>query len=764
MSTASPTPWSARSPIHRPGLVRPTRRALLAGSVAAGAAVGAVTGAGTARAEGAPAAPAYAITIDPTVRHQRIEGFGASGAWWAQKLGAWHAPRRHEVARLLFSRSQGIGLSQYRYNIGGGTDETITDPWRTAEGFETGPGTYDWSRDAAARRFLRAAADHGVEDLIAFVNSPPRRLTANGHTYGDPGTSNLPAEHHEEFVAYLLDVLRHFRDEEGIAFRTLSPINEPQWTWDGPGQEGCHYEPEQVHDLTAAVVHALADSDLDTVVSAPESGEYKALYSGQSYADVLLEDPDLRAGLGELATHSYWSTDEQRTLAAEHLAAHPEVPLAMTEWCEMVGGRDAGMDSALVLARTVHADLTLAGATSWQYWIAVSRYDYHDGLLYTDYVEPGDEEAVQETRRLWALGNYSRFLRHGARRIDLALTESAPQEGVMAAIPFVRPEITAGTATGERILRIEDPAGDDTGPGAVTYPGNAVFAPGTFDLRSVEMIDDGEDVLVAVRLGADLVDPWGGSPVGHDLVNIDLYVDAGAEGGFTDLLPGRRARVAEGFAWDRAVLASGRTDVIAADVAAQVSPEMQERLLVALEDAQQVEGDTLTIRVPKAFLGDVQPGWAIQVVVTGSEGNAESDSLRVREVLREATDWNFGGGSDGHEDPNILDLLVPDGMTQAEALAWTPASVVEVRASAYLDEETGTLVVVVINESASEQAVEIAVPVRSPKLRLTPWRTSEDEALAKGEAIVLHRGDDGAARGTVTLAPRSVTTFTAPRP
>ena len=765
MTISSPVPWSSRSPIHRPGLVRPSRRALLVGSVAAGVAAGTLGGAGSeaARAEDATG-PAYAITIDPDTRHQRIEGFGASGAWWAQKLGAWSAPRRNEVARLLFSRGQGIGLSQYRYNIGGGTDETITDPWRTAEGFETGPRTYDWSRDAAARRFLRMAADHGVEDLIAFVNSPPRRLTANGHTYGDPGTSNLPEENHEEFTAYLLDVLRHFRDEEGIAFRTLSPINEPQWTWDGPGQEGCHYEPEQVHDLTSAVVQALADSDLDTVVSAPESGEYKALYSGQSYADVLLEDPDLRTGLGDLATHSYWSTDEQRALAAEHLAAHPEVPLTMTEWCEMAGGRDTGMDSALVLARTVHADLTLAGATAWQYWIAVSRYDYHDGLLYTDYVEPGDEERIEETRRLWALGNYSRFLRPGARRIGLDLAETAPQEGAMAAIPFVRPEIATGTAKGERILRVEDPAEDDAGNGAVTYPGNEVFRHGTFDLRSVEIIDDGEDLLVAVRLGADLTDPWGGSPVGHDLVNIDLYVDTGADGGFRDLLPGRRALVADGTAWDRAVLVSGRTDVIEAEVEAKVPAAMREKLLVALEDAQSVDGDTLTVRVPRSFLGDPRPGWAIQVLVTGSEGNAESDSLRVREVLAEATDWNFGGGSDGHEDPNIIDLLVPEGTTQAEALAWTPASRVEVHASAYLDEETGKLVVVAINESEGAQAVEIAVPVRSPTLRLTPWRTSEDESLAKQEAVVLHRGDDGAARGMVTLAPRSVTTFTAPRP
>lgn len=702
----------------------------------------------------------YRFHIDPSHRHQRIEGFGASGAWWAQNLGTWSQRRRREVARLLFSRQQGIGLSQYRYNIGGGVDETIQDPWRTAETFEVAPGRYDWDRDAAARWFLQAAADHGVEDFVAFVNSPPRRLTANGHTYGTPGSpSNLPPEHYEQFTRYLQDIVRHFRDHEGIDFRFISPINEPQWGWDAPGQEGCHYEPDEVRELTRTVIDDFAQSGLRTVVSAPESGEYKAVYSEQDYATTLLEDPRIYDGLGEFAVHSYWSTDEQRALAAERMLEYPEQHLAMTEWCEMVGGRDSGMDSALVLARTVHSDLTIANSVCWQYWIAVSRYDYHDGLLYTDYVGPGDEETFEETKRLWALGNYSRFVRPGADRVEVQAEQPGQTDGEMARIPFVTPEITPSPGDGGTIFRIEDPAGDDNGVGTVTYPGNGVFTAGSFDLLAVEAVDAGDDVVFTLRVGADLVDPWNGSPVGYDLQIFDIYVDTGGEG-FNELLPGRRALLAEGQTWDRAVFATGRTDVAMQDVQAKVSAEMQQALFVPLEDRQQASGDTLSIRVPKSFLGEPQPGWSYQVLVLGSEGNMAADSLRAREVLAVGTDWNFGGGSDGNEDPNIIDLLVPDGMTQAQALAWTPASRTEVRTSAYVNEED-SLVIVAINESAAAQRIELTVPHRRDKLHLTPYRTSDVDDLRRLDKVELRRGRGRALTGSATLAPRSVTTFVA---
>src|SRR5262249_11225653 len=50
---------------------------------------------------------------------QRIDGFGAWGAWWPNDLVK--LPRRvhRHVDEMLFSR-RGIALSGYRYNIGGG--------------------------------------------------------------------------------------------------------------------------------------------------------------------------------------------------------------------------------------------------------------------------------------------------------------------------------------------------------------------------------------------------------------------------------------------------------------------------------------------------------------------------------------------------------------------------------------------------------------------------------------------------------------------
>jgi O-glycosyl hydrolase len=51
---------------------------------------------------------------------QTIIGFGASGAWWPDDVVGFSPANRALVARLLFDRSAGLGLSIYRYNIGGG--------------------------------------------------------------------------------------------------------------------------------------------------------------------------------------------------------------------------------------------------------------------------------------------------------------------------------------------------------------------------------------------------------------------------------------------------------------------------------------------------------------------------------------------------------------------------------------------------------------------------------------------------------------------
>jgi hypothetical protein len=120
---------------------------------------------------------------------------------------------------------------------------------------------------------------------------------------------------------------------------------------------------------------------------------------------------------------------ENRQAVRKKFDQYPGWKPWMSEYCVMTGsegkggnGRDLTMNTALDVARIIHLDLTLVGVTAWQWWTAVSRVNYKDGLIFTDWKKPGDAESIIASRLLWAIGNYSRFVRPGMRRVELAGT------------------------------------------------------------------------------------------------------------------------------------------------------------------------------------------------------------------------------------------------------------------------------------------------------------------------------------------------------
>jgi len=126
-------------------------------------------------------------TVDISVEFQTVEHFGASDCWTIEPIGKfWSEQNKQRIADLLFSLDKGIGLSCWRFNIGAGLDDTMPVPYRTVESFAVAEGVYDWNRCEGQRWFLRAAKIRGVPYFLAFVNSPPRFLTKNGHPYCDP--------------------------------------------------------------------------------------------------------------------------------------------------------------------------------------------------------------------------------------------------------------------------------------------------------------------------------------------------------------------------------------------------------------------------------------------------------------------------------------------------------------------------------------------------------------------------------------------------
>jgi len=388
------------------------------------------------------------VTIETRELRQEIRDFGASDAWSIQFVGGWPLDKREAIADLLFEtgldeddQPRGIGLSSWRFNIGAGSSRqnNIGDVWRRADTFYNEDfSDYDWARLPGQRWFLQAAKARGVTRMVAFVNSPPINMTRNGNAFAsvNADTTNLADDKIDDFARYLADILAHFRSVEGIDFAVVSPVNEPQWAWTrSSGQEGNRYDTSDIK----RVIDALARQDLgDTRIEIPESGENKYLYldSLDDYVDAFFDpaSPDYVGDEieGAVAGHSYWTDDLSSGLVAsrrrlrDKLDQYPGMEYAMTEY-SILGdygpGRDLGIDPALHIARTAHFDLTITEASSWQWWLAVSPYLYKDGLVYTSYTRL--DGSFYESKMLWALGNFSRFIRPGMSRVNVSRSDGS---------------------------------------------------------------------------------------------------------------------------------------------------------------------------------------------------------------------------------------------------------------------------------------------------------------------------------------------------
>ncbi len=403
------------------------------------------------------------VAVDAGIVYQTIDNFGASDAWSMDPIGKnWSEESKTIVADLLFSQTEGIGLSAWRFNIGAGSagDTGINNPWRRAECFLQEDGTYDWTKQAGQQWFLHAAAERGVESFTAFSNSPPVSMTKNGrafHTdYAD--TTNLKDGYEDDFAGFLVDVVEHFRDE-GINIDDVSPINEPVWEWVYPNQEGCRYSVDDAKRVIRALWEELGDRDLQSVVkiSAPEAPEYRSMWDDEThmsyphpeffgkvyneginkynldgkyreYIQEFLGDEEIRGMIdNKFVGHGYWSEydDRQtlyRTTTRDEIRKYsPDAKFWMTELCLWQSGRDYGINAALQIARNIHNDLTKLDASAWQWWTAVSEANWKDGLIYTDSQRRDAylSENIYTTKSLWALGNYSRFIRPGAKRVEL---------------------------------------------------------------------------------------------------------------------------------------------------------------------------------------------------------------------------------------------------------------------------------------------------------------------------------------------------------
>lgn len=404
------------------------------------------------------------FVVNSDVKYQTIDNFSASDGWSMQFIGLWPKEKQEKIADWLFStendaqgKPKGIGLSLWRFNIGAGSAEQgeasgIGSDWNRTECFLLPDGTYDWTKQKGQRNFLQLAKQRGVDQFLGFILSAPVYWTQNGlaTNTGRGATFNLKEDRYDDFARFSADVIQGLEKHEGIKLDYICPFNEPDghWNWVGPKQEGTAATNREIAKTARLFGSEFESRKMDTKILVAESFDYNCMYRvhpyvkpDRGYQIQSFFGPDSVATyLGNvpnvprlMAAHSYWTNtplEDLRTIRMEmgKELQKNKVGFWQTELCIMSndkeigygGGKDLTMKTALYVARVIHYDLVYANASAWQWWRSVATSDYKDGLIYTQPDQNNLDGTFSDSKLMWALGNYSRFIRPEAKRLGVS--------------------------------------------------------------------------------------------------------------------------------------------------------------------------------------------------------------------------------------------------------------------------------------------------------------------------------------------------------
>ena len=388
----------------------PARRR--ARTLAAGAAVLALTGAGLAAAAPSQAAdpvPTVRVQPDPSYQQPAFEGWGTSLVWFANATGDYPPAIRERLADLVFGKD-GLNLNIARYNIGGGNAPDVKDymrPGGAVEGWWKAPaGTTradttwwsaddpaDWNPDAdRTQRWWVDRIKPGITKWETFSNSPPWFMTESGYVSGnfDASKDQLKTSSVGDFAKYVVGATERLEQAHGIKVDTIDPFNEPNTSYwgtqlgadgqpTGGRQEGAHIGPALQQTVIRALAPVLASSSTGAKISAMDETN-----PGTFVRNWMTYPADAKASVAQMNVHTYGTS--QRT-AVRDLSKSEDKPLWMSEvegsWGK--GQSFTSMEPGLGMAQRMTDDLRELEPSAWVFWQPVEDYDN---------MKPGGESAA----------------------------------------------------------------------------------------------------------------------------------------------------------------------------------------------------------------------------------------------------------------------------------------------------------------------------------------------------------------------------------
>nr|WP_312886871.1 RICIN domain-containing protein [Actinocrinis puniceicyclus] len=369
-----------------------------------------------------PSAPAFAAdsaSINGATTYQTIAGFGASEAF-GQASAVMNASSsvQQQVLADLYSPTTGAGLTILRNEIGADSGNSIepnnpggpnaTPSYKTLAQTNQDQGQL-WFAQQIKSRF-------GVTNVYADAWSAPGYMKTNGSAVnggqvcGTAGASCSSGDWRQAYANYLVQYAKDYA-AGGVPLTFVGPSNEPDYS---TNYDSMTMSPAQMASLLDVLGPTVKNSGLSTQVSCcaptgwPKAGQYAA---------AIESDPTALADTAVVTGHGYSGAPTSPIPGWNKQAWE-------TEWSTFDGFNSAwdnGSDaSGMTWAQHIHQGLTGANVSAYLYWWGSTSGN-------------GDNESlvqfsggsVMPTGRLWAFGNYSRYIHPGAVRIGASSSNGA---------------------------------------------------------------------------------------------------------------------------------------------------------------------------------------------------------------------------------------------------------------------------------------------------------------------------------------------------
>ena len=325
----------------------------------------------------------YDCVVDWTNLHQRIDGFGASSAW----RSTWTASE----ADMFFSTNIGTGVS---------LDGKINYPF-------TGVGlSMLRTRIAPGGTTVENSIMQMAQARGALVWSAPWSPQASFKDNNNVNGGNFISTNNQAYANQLAGYVVKMKNTYGVNIYGLSIQNEPDVS---AGYESCLWTGQQIHDFIPYLASALVASNVaSTRIIAAEDEHWQTNY----YATALM-DRGIATNVSIIACHNYDGSPPNNIPGALPTYSNPKAASWETEVSKLSGNGafDPGISDAMYWAGRIHLFLTGAQVNAWHYWWLISNNPDNEGLTDTNCIP---------AKRMYVLGQYSRFVRPGNYRVDLA--------------------------------------------------------------------------------------------------------------------------------------------------------------------------------------------------------------------------------------------------------------------------------------------------------------------------------------------------------